>query len=91
MFGLFKKPAVQAKAAKTPAKPDRETIKAQAMENARKARAEIGEDNLKRIATLLEAQNRSEGLKARDRIREMDGATVAGHLKHILEDEDRHR
>ena len=80
MFGFFKK--------KKTAKPSREDIIAQAEKNAAKARQEIGQENLERIARALMDENKSEGLKARDEIRKMDQGHIADNLKIIL-DEDK--
>ncbi|MCB9990092.1 MAG: hypothetical protein H6867_01770 [Rhodospirillales bacterium] len=78
MFGLFKKKSK---------KPSRDDIIAQAKQNAAKARAEIGQENLDRIARALMDENKSEGLKARDEIRKMDQAHVADNLKITLRED----
>ncbi len=77
MFGIFKKKK---------AKPSREEILAEAKANAARARAEIGQENLDRIARALTEENKSEGLKARNEIRAMDKAKVADNLKIMLDD-----
>jgi len=82
MFGLFKN-------GKKGKKPSRDDIIAQAKENAAKARQEIGQENLDRIARALMDENKSEGLKARDKIRAMDQAKVADNLKIMLEEKDK--
>ena len=79
MFGFFKK--------KKTKKPSRDEILAQAQQNAAKARQEIGQENLDRIARALMDENKSEGLKARDQIRQMDQGKVADNLKIMLEEE----
>jgi hypothetical protein len=65
---------------------DREAAKAAAMANARKARAQIGDENLQKLAALLEGQMKSEGLKAREKIRQMDSGHVADTLRDLLDD-----
>lgn len=77
MFGLFKKKSK---------KPSRDDIIAEATANAAKARAEIGQENLDRIARALMAENKSEGLKARDMIRTMDQGKIADNLKIMLDE-----
>lgn len=67
-------------------KPSREDILAEAKANAARAREEIGQENLDRIARALMAENKAEGLKARDRIRGMDQGKVADNLKAMLDD-----
>ncbi len=69
--------------------PESIKLREQAMENARKARAEIGEETLQKIAAALEEKNRSAGKKARDEIRQMDKDRVAQHLKDLLADRDK--
>jgi hypothetical protein len=69
--------------------PESIKLREQAMENARKARAEIGEETLQKIAAALEEKNRSAGKKARDEIRNMDKDRVAQHLKDLLADRDK--
>ncbi len=70
-----------------PVKLDREALKAEAMANARKARAEIGEENLQRLAKVLGEQMKSEGLKARDKIYAMDKGHVADNIKLIIRED----
>ncbi len=88
MFGLFKKKPKQ----KTPQ--SREEILAQAQKNAAKARNEIGEENLQRMAEALRRMDdpnyQSAGKSARDTIRGMDKGKVADNLKIML-DEERNR
>lgn len=79
MFDLFKKK-------KPPQKPSREELIAQATANAAKARTEIGQENLDRIARALMEENKSEGLKAREKIRRMDQGRVADNLKSMLDE-----
>ena len=83
MFGLFKK--------KTKKKLSREDLIAQAQQNARKAREEIGEENVQRLAEALgnmhKPDHRSEGKNAQDRIRNMDKGHVADNLKALLGDD----
>ncbi len=84
MFWSKKKKA----AAKTISKSD---AKAQALANARKARAEIGEENLQRLAHLIQAKEqqmkeKTPGMKARDIIRAMDKGKVADSLRAMMDD-----
>ena len=79
-----KKPAQKA-ASKTIS---REDAKAQALANARKARAEIGEENLQRLAQLLQQKKEpSPGMKAREIIRAMDKGKVADNLRAMMQDD----
>ncbi|MBI2234519.1 MAG: hypothetical protein HYU57_05985 [Micavibrio aeruginosavorus] len=59
-------------------------IRAEAMANARAARERLGDDTIQKIAEALREQ--SAGKQARDKIRDMDKARVAEHLKSLLED-----
>ncbi len=81
---------------KKPQKPvvlDRDALKAEALANMRKARAQIGEDNLGRLAAMLkvpELKPASDGDKARDLIRSMDKDKIADNLRYMLrEDRDK--
>lgn len=67
-------------------KPSREEIRAQAMENARRARAVIGEDTLQKIAAAMQKKQQSDMEKARTKIRSMDSGRVADNLKAMMED-----
>jgi hypothetical protein len=68
--------------------PDREALKAQALENARAARARIGEEQLDKLGKILNEQMmKAEAQKARDQIRAMDKGHVADHIKTVLKDE----
>jgi hypothetical protein len=63
----------------------REALKAEAMANARAARAQIGDETLQKIAQALSEQNKSPGKKAQDQIRAMDKGHVADHIKSLLD------
>lgn len=82
MFSFFKK--------KKPEKPSREDIIAQAKENARKAREEIGDENLQRLAEALrrmeDPASGSPGKQAKETIKKIDKGRVADELKMLLED-----
>lgn len=67
-------------------KPSREEIRAQAMENARRARAVIGEDTLQKIAAAMQKKQQSDMEKARTKIKSMDSGRVADNLKAMMED-----
>jgi hypothetical protein len=77
---------------KKPQKPvvlDREALKAEALAHMRKARTQIGEDKLDRLAAMLkvpELKPASEGDKARDLIRSMDKDKIADNLRYMLRD-----
>ncbi len=81
MFDFFKKKKKQKK-------PSREEIIAQAKANAAKAREEIGEENLDRIAEALKRMEdpayQSEGKRAQNEIKKMDKGHIADNLKIIL-------
>jgi hypothetical protein len=81
---------------KTPPKPSRAEIIAQAQANARKARAEIGEEAIKKIAeSFVEEQRRKEQAgrqgridKARHDIRAMDKDKVADRIRSMIKDKE---
>ena len=79
MFFRKKKP-------KAEKKPSREELIAQAQENARRARENIGEETLERIAAAMAKKEQSATEQAKAKIREMDKAHVADHLKLLIED-----
>ncbi len=84
-----KKPSAQP-GKKPPANPiSKEAAKAQALANARNARAEIGEENLQRLAQLLQQQKKepSPGMKAREIIRAMDKGKVADNLRALMQED----
>lgn len=89
MFGFGKKKA------KGPVKGDRDALKAQAMDNVRKARAEIGTENLDRLAAMLQQkgmggppqmQNKTEKERAEETIRGLDKSRLADNLKAMMDD-----
>ena len=81
MFGLFKGKK------KKGAKPEsREELIAQAQENARKAREEIGDETIQKIARALSGDNGSAGSRAREEIRGMDKGKVADNLKLFMDE-----
>lgn len=100
MFGWFtsKKDKKPAGFAKTPAKPQsRDDIVATAMQNARTAREAIGEENLQKLAALLNQQQQkkvedtSPAAQAKKIIASMDKQQVSDFLKSIVrEDQTRH-
>lgn len=81
---------------KTPPKPSRAEIIAQAQANARKARAEIGEETIKKIAeSFVEEQEKKEKAarqaridRARDDIRAMDKDKVADQIRSMIKDKE---
>lgn len=77
--------AHSAPAAPSSAPPDRAAIRAQALENARKARAVIGEETLQKIAAALQKKQESDMEKARNRIKSMDSGRVADNIKAMME------
>ena len=92
LFGKGKDKNKDGNKAKTPAQDikdpiaRREALKAEAMANARAARAQIGDETLQKIARALSEQNKSPGKKAQDQIHAMDHGRVADHLKSLLDD-----
>lgn len=68
---------------------------AQAQENARKARAEIGDENIQKLAQALQKMNnpdkKSDGQRAREQIMNMDKGHVADNLKIILKEDKERR
>jgi len=87
MFGLFK----DKKKKKEGQKPSREEIIAQANANARKAREEMGEENILRLAEAIkrmeDPSHQSAGKRAQEDIKKMDKAHVADNLKIILKED----
>ena len=83
MFDFFKKK-------KPTKKPGREEILKQAKLNAQKAREEIGDENLQRMAEALkkidDPEAQSAGKKAQEQIKKMDQGHVADNLKILLEE-----
>lgn len=71
---------------KVPKKLSREALIAQAKANAAKARAEIGEDTLQKIAANMRKKEQSAVEQAKEKIRQMDKDKVADHLKIMIED-----
>jgi len=80
---FFKK---QKKKKKEPKKLTREELIAQATANAAKARAEIGDETLQKIAEAMQRKENSATEQAKRKIRAMDDGKVADHLKIIIED-----
>ncbi len=81
---------------KSPPKPSRAEIIAQAHANARKAREEIGEETIRKIAEsfveeqerLAKAARQSRIDKARDDIRAMGKDKVADQLRSMIRDDE---
>ncbi len=65
---------------------DSEALRAQAMENVRAARENIGEDTLDRIAAAMTKKQQSATEQAKARIKEADPDRVLDELKWMLED-----
>ncbi|PJB72417.1 MAG: hypothetical protein CO093_03010 [Alphaproteobacteria bacterium CG_4_9_14_3_um_filter_47_13] len=87
MLDFLKKKNVR----KDPKKLSREELIAQAQQNARKAREELGEENIRRLAEALQQMNspahQSEGKRAQEKIRQMDKGHIADNLKIILKED----
>lgn len=71
---------------KAPAKPSREELIAQAKANAAKARTEIGDETLQKIAAAMQRKEQSATEQAKAKIRQLDKDKVADHLKLMIED-----
>lgn len=71
---------------KAPKKLTREELLAQAKANASKARAEIGDETLQKIAAAMQKKEQSATEQAKNKIRAMDQNKVADHLKIMIED-----
>lgn len=67
-------------------KPGREEIRAQALENARRAREAIGEDTLQKIAAAMQKKQESDVEKARAKIKSMDSGRVADNIKAMIDE-----
>lgn len=72
----------------TAQKPSSETIRAQAMANARNARAHIGEDTLHKIAEMKEKKQNSAMEQAKNKIHNEDADRVASEILAMLGEED---
>jgi hypothetical protein len=78
----------------SPKKPTRQELIAQAQANARKARAEIGEETIQKVAAqfqeeqekILQKKKQITLDQARDTIRAMDKSQVADHLRSLIDD-----
>ncbi len=84
MFGLFGKKKKKQKAS---AKPSREQIIAQAQANARKAREEIGDETIQKIAKALSKKENSEFEQARRKIKSLDDERVADNIRYMIDEE----
>lgn len=86
MFGFFKKKEKSSiKGKTTKSQSDRERIVAEAMQNARNAREEIGEETLDKIAQALKKREESVAMKqARAKIQNMDQDKLADGVKAFL-------
>lgn len=86
MFGFFKNKKKDEKD-----KLSRDEILAQAKQNAAKAREEIGDENLQRMAEALRRMDdpnyQSDGKRAQTEIKKMDKGHVADNLKIIIKEE----
>ena len=71
---------------KEPKKLSREELLAQAKANASKARAEIGDETLQKIAAAMQKKEQSATEQAKNKIKAMDQNKVADHLKTMIED-----
>lgn len=72
-------------------KPSREEIRAQAMENARRARAAIGEETLQKIAAAMQKKQQSDMEKARAKIKSLDSGRVADNIKAMIDEDGKGR
>ena len=68
-------------------KPSREDLLAQARENARQAREQIGEDTLQRVAAAMKKKEQSAIEQAKNRIKAADKDKVVDHLKWMIEED----
>ncbi len=71
---------------KEPVKPTREQLIAQAKANAAKARTEIGDETLQKIAAAMQRKEQSATEQAKAKIKQLDKDKVADHLKLMIED-----
>lgn len=78
-MGIFGKDKAKEKAAAQSAK-----LREEALKNARDARDRLGDDTIQKIASKLSEQ--SLGKKAQRELQGMDKATIADHLKLMLDD-----
>lgn len=82
MFWNKKKKAKKSPLAKSAA------LREQAMANAKKARAEIGEETLDRIAASMTKRQKNKTNQAREAIRNSDADHVAQELLAMMKDRD---
>lgn len=71
-----------------PKKAARDELIAQARANAAKARAEIGDETLQKIAENIRRKEQSATEQAKAKIRAMDKDKVVDHIKFMLEDKE---
>lgn len=71
---------------KESSKPSRDELIAQAKANAAKARAEIGDETIQKIAAAMQKKENSVTEQAKAKIKGMDHNKVVDHLKIIIED-----
>jgi|GEM_PF-2983396 len=83
--GKDKKAKKQAKAAEKHSA----ALRAEALENTRKARAAIGEDTLERIREHLEGKENSPLEQARRQIDAMNRDHVTDNLRHMIDEDKR--
>lgn len=69
-------------------KTSREELIAQAKANAAKARAEIGDETLQKIAENIRKKEQSATEQAKAKIRAMDQDKVADHIKLMLDEKE---
>lgn len=71
---------------KEPKKNSREELIAQAKANAAKARAEIGDETIQKIAAAMRKKENSATEQAKAKIKSLDKDKVVDHLKIMIED-----
>lgn len=103
MFGFGKGKKGKKGKKKAGKKMTREQIVAEAMANARKAKEEVGEETIQKLAEGLAKQGfkappmpgvsntlpqQSEGQRAKERIKRMDKEVVADHVRSLIREDD---
>ncbi len=87
MFGFFKKKETPRNVADKAPAAARDKLVAEAMQNARKAREEIGEETLDKIVEALKKREESVAMKqAREKIRNMDQDKLADGVRAFLDE-----
>lgn len=71
---------------KNKGKPSREQLIAQAQANMKKARAELGDETIQKIAAAMQKKDNSPTERAKEKIKAADKGKVIDHLRHMIDE-----